>query len=182
MRHYWDGGIVDNTPLTDAIDSFSVGPDVNRLLVVMNLFPQSSRLPTSYFEVTERVDELRFGNRVHQDVRAAERVNMLASTIDELARLVPGELSADLANNVAKARAMKLVNAVELTLEASPGSDQDNDYAFRDFSREGIEILKPWAGLWRFRRCAPNSTSFDVARGRGRKQCSPRREPHESLE
>jgi NTE family protein len=141
-RRYWDGGIVDNTPLTDAIDSFSVGPNVNRLLVVMNLFPQSARLPTSYFEVTERVDELRFGNRVHQDVRAADRVNMLASTIDELAKLVPSELSAELANNVAKARAMKLVNIVELTLEASPGLDRDNDYAFRDFSREGIEIRK----------------------------------------
>ena len=139
---YWDGGIVDNTPLTDAIDSFSLGHDINRLLVVMNLFPQTSRLPTSYFEVAERVDELRFGNRVHQDVRTAERVNMLASTIDELAKLVPGELSPELANNVAKARAMKLVNSVELTLEASPDLDQDDDYAFRDFSREGIEIRK----------------------------------------
>jgi NTE family protein len=138
-RRYWDGGIVDNTPLTDAIDAFSLGADVNRMLVVMNLFPQSSRLPTSYFEVNERVDELRFGNRVHQDVRAAERVNMLASTIDELAKLVPGDLSAELANNVAKARAMKLVNTVELTLEASSGLEQDNDYGFRDFSREGIE-------------------------------------------
>ena len=93
----------------------------------------------SYFEVAERVDELRFGNRVH---RTAERVNMLASTIDELAKLVPGELSPELANNVVKARAMKLVNSVELTLEASPGLDQDDDYAFRDFSREGIEIRK----------------------------------------
>ena len=142
VRHYWDGGIVDNTPLTDAIDAFSLGPDVNRLLVVMNLFPQTARLPTSYFEVTERVDELRFGNRVHQDVRAAERINMLASTIDELAKLVPGSLPAELANNVARARAMKLVNTVELTLEAASGSDQDDDYAFRDFSREGIEMRK----------------------------------------
>lgn len=142
VRHYWDGGIVDNTPLTDAIDAFSLGPEVNRLLVVMNLFPQTARLPTSFFEVTERVDELRFGNRLHQDVRAAERVNMLASTIDELAKLVPGNLPSELANNVAKARAMKLVNTVELTLEAASGSDQEDDYAFRDFSREGIETRK----------------------------------------
>ena len=83
-----------------------------------------------------------FGNRVHQDVRAAERINMLASTIDELAKLVPGNLPAELANNVARARAMKLVNTVELTLEAASGSDQDDDYAFRDFSREGIEMRK----------------------------------------
>ena len=31
---------------------------------------------------------------------------------------------------------------VDLTLEAASGSDQDDDYAFRDFSREGIEMRK----------------------------------------
>jgi NTE family protein len=140
--HYWDGGIIDNTPLTDAIDAFSLGPDVNRILVVMNLFPQMSRLPASFFEVTERIDELRFGNRVHQDVRTADRVNMLVSAIDDLARLVPGELPAELATNVAKARAMKLVKTVELTLEPASKPEDADAYAFRDFSREGIEIRK----------------------------------------
>ena len=43
--HYWDGGIVDNTPLGDAIDAFSSDPGVTRLLVVMNLFPQTASLP-----------------------------------------------------------------------------------------------------------------------------------------
>jgi NTE family protein len=142
IRHYWDGGIIDNTPLTDAIDAFSLGPDINRILVVMNLFPQMSRLPQSFFEVTERVDELRFGNRVHQDVKAADRINMLATTIDELAKLVPGALAPDLATNVAKARAMKFVNTVELTLDPATKQDEGDAYAFRDFSREGIEIRK----------------------------------------
>ncbi len=75
-RHYWDGGIVDNTPLGDAIDAFSVGDDVKRILVVMNLFPQAARLPGSLLEVTERVDQLRFGNRLqsgHQDGEAGQR-------------------------------------------------------------------------------------------------------------
>ena len=142
VRHYWDGGIIDNTPLTDAIDAFSLGPDINRILVVMNLFPQMSRLPSSFFEVTERVDELRFGNCVHQDVRAADRINMLATTIDELAKLVPGVLAPDLATNVAKARAMKLVNTVELTLEPASRPEDADAYAFRDFSRDGIGIRK----------------------------------------
>ena len=136
-RHYWDGGIVDNTPLTDAIDAFSVDKDVRRLLVVMNLFPQAARLPTTLFEVTERVDGLRFGNRMHQDTKTADRINMLASTIDALAGLVPGELPPELALNVAKARAFKLVKTIEVTLE--PESESADEYGFRDFSREGIE-------------------------------------------
>jgi predicted acylesterase/phospholipase RssA len=78
-RRYWDGGIVDNTPLTDAIDAFSVDKDVRRLLVVMNLFPQAAPLPKTLFEVTERIDELRFGNRMHQDTKTADRINHAGS-------------------------------------------------------------------------------------------------------
>ena len=36
---YWDGGIVDNTPLGLAIDAFSTDPAVDRMLVVMNFYP-----------------------------------------------------------------------------------------------------------------------------------------------
>ena len=35
---YWDGGLVDNTPLGDAIEAFSSDGEAERLLVVMNLF------------------------------------------------------------------------------------------------------------------------------------------------
>src|SRR5919198_4664153 len=41
---YWDGGIVDNTPLSVAIDAFSNDPDAARMLVVINLYPLRARL------------------------------------------------------------------------------------------------------------------------------------------
>src|SRR6266498_2969111 len=49
---HWDGGLVDNTPLGLAIDAFSTDPDVDRMLVVMNLYPLRARLPA-------RLDEAR---------------------------------------------------------------------------------------------------------------------------
>jgi len=137
VRHYWDGGIVDNTPLGDAIDAFSPDKNVGRLLVVMNLFPATAKLPASLLEVTERVDQLRFGNRLRQDTKTADRVNDLITTIDKLAGLVPGKLPDDLAESVDRARALKLVKTVEINLEPKTGSN--DDYGFRDFSREGIE-------------------------------------------
>lgn len=138
LMHCWDGGIIDNTPLGDAIDAFAPEKDVYRLLVVMNLFPDAARLPTSLPEVTERVDQLRFGNRLHQDSKTADRINALVSTIDKLATLVPGELPADLAKKVDGARQYKLVKPIEIAL--LPGqSDPDEDYGFRDFSRAGVE-------------------------------------------
>ena len=39
MRNYWDGGLVDNTPLGDALEAFSDGDKVYRLLIVLNLYP-----------------------------------------------------------------------------------------------------------------------------------------------
>ena len=44
-RKYWDGGLVDNTPLGDAIDAFSDRPEVDRLLVVMNMYPLPGASP-----------------------------------------------------------------------------------------------------------------------------------------
>jgi NTE family protein len=140
VLHCWDGGIVDNTPLGDAIDAFASGNDVYRLLVVMNLFPDTARLPESLPEVTERVDQLRFGNRLKQDGENANRINKLVATIDELAKRVPGELPKTLADKVADARKYKLVTTIEIPLlpDAKP-SDPNEDYGFRDFSRAGVE-------------------------------------------
>ena len=53
--HYWDGGLVDNTPLGAAIDALDSNTNVGKLLVVMNLFPLQSNLPNNYTEVSQRV-------------------------------------------------------------------------------------------------------------------------------
>ncbi len=140
VRHYWDGGVVDNTPLGDAIDAFSTGAGIRRVLVVMNLFPETARLPRSFAEVNERADQLRFGNRLRQDSKNAHQINDLISTIERLATLVPGDLPGDLAEKVRSASAYKLVEPVEISLVSDKVSD--NEYGFRDFSRQGVEARR----------------------------------------
>jgi NTE family protein len=135
-HHYWDGGIVDNTPLGDAIDAFSSDPGVTRLLVVMNLFPQTASLPRSLTQVNERLDQLRFGNRLRQDASTARQMNALIATIQDLAALLPGPLPEELQKRVDKANAYKLVKLIGISLTADAVSDDPN--SFRDFSREGI--------------------------------------------
>ena len=143
LMHCWDGGIMDNTPLGAAIDAFSTDADVWRMLVIMNLFPVAARLPKSLPEVTERVDQLRFGNRVHQDGEMADRINALVSTVDKLAGLIAsinGDIPADLAERVKTARAYKLVKPVEIQLLPDANADPDDEaYGFRDYSRKGVE-------------------------------------------
>jgi NTE family protein len=136
VRHYWDGGIVDNTPLGDAIDAFSSDPGVARLLVVMNLFPQTASLPRSLTQVNERLDQLRFGNRLRQDSSTARQMNALIATIQDLSAFLSGPLPDDLQKRVDKANAYKLVKLIEISLTADAVTDDPN--SFRDFSRDGI--------------------------------------------
>ena len=93
LRPYWDGGLVDNTPLGDAIDAFSPGENVERVLVIMNLFPSEAVRPSSLLEVNERINQLRFGNRTQQDKKTAGRINELVATIEFACRAFAGGAS-----------------------------------------------------------------------------------------
>jgi len=133
-RHYWDGGVVDNTPLGDAIDAFSGHAGVTRLLIIMNLFPLAAKPPRSFAEVSDRVNQLRFGNRLRQDKSTADQFNELIDTIEAVARLVPGGLPAELQ---AKANKYKRVETLEISFSGDAGYEDQN--GFRDFSQDGVE-------------------------------------------
>ena len=146
---YWDGGLVDNTPLGDAIDAFSRDPDVKRVLVVMNLYPLRSRLPRNLADVYDRVHELMYGSRLRQDRRSAERVNRLVATIDELAKLVPDQsLSDQLRHDVERARLYKLITVVDVDMQdpgdgqPAPQSPLDDSEGLRDFSPRTVEFRR----------------------------------------
>jgi len=134
VHHYWDGSIVDNTPLGDVIDAFDGGRDVRRLIVIMNLFPAAAKLPTTFAEVIDRIDQLRFGNRLRQDKSTAEQFNALIAIVDALAQRLPHGLPAEYADAVNK---FKLVETVEIALTADMAFN--DPYGFRDFSRDGVE-------------------------------------------
>jgi predicted acylesterase/phospholipase RssA len=161
---YWDGGIVDNTPLGLAIDAFSADPAVDRMLVVMNLYPLRARLPRNLAAVEDRLHELSFGNRLRQDHDMARRINALVETIDELAaKVAPDERSDWLNARLDEAGRYKIIDAIvnidmqdpAATLVPSTQNPADDKDGMRDFSpntvrrrrRDGFkfaqDILRP---------------------------------------
>jgi predicted acylesterase/phospholipase RssA len=144
--NYWDGGLVDNAPLGDAIDAFSHGDDVYRILVVMDLYPLRARLPRRIADVEDRIHELSFGNRLRQDNANAERINELVATIGTLAALLPPDaITGDLADRVAAARAFKAIEIVDIdmqnpVIEGRPRMQDpsDDEFGLRDFSQETV--------------------------------------------
>ena len=89
---YWDGGIVDNTPLGDAIEAFSADGKAERLLVVMNLFRKDRQVPKNFLEVNDRLAraELRQPPAAGQRI-GARRINKLVRMIERSPRAVPDD-------------------------------------------------------------------------------------------
>lgn len=144
---YWDGGLVDNAPLGDAIDAFSSDPDVQRMLVVLNLYPLRASKPRSLADVEDRMHELSFGNHMRQDRRAAERINDLIETIEQLAERVPPEaIGPDLKLRIDRARRCKSIRIVDIDVQGvrEPGDapaaqhPTDGQFGLRDFSRDTV--------------------------------------------
>jgi NTE family protein len=138
-RNYWDGGLVDNTPLGDALEAFSDDDKVYRLLIVLNLYPVKGSLPKNLFDVADRVHELSFGNRLRQDSASASRINKLVRAVEGLKKIADSErLSRDteLQEDVKGALRYKIAKTVEIDLQR-PGAgqaSQDNESGLRDFS------------------------------------------------
>ncbi len=142
---YWDGGIVDNTPLGDAMEAFSDDDKVYRLLVVMNLYPLTARKPGNLLDVTDRVHELSYGNRLRQDRAAAKRINKLARTINLLAtalRAANVPLSPELQTCLGDASQFKIAKIVDIDFQSAPGgreADVNDAEGLRDFSPETVD-------------------------------------------
>jgi NTE family protein len=132
-HYYWDGGLIDNTPLGAAIDKLDSDPNAEKLLVVMNLFPLESRPPRSYAEVNERIDQLRFGNRLRQDASVARQFNKLLRAIKENIPDLPPNLQKILKD-------YKIVDPVEISLGEK--ESLADPYGFRDFSQQGIQARR----------------------------------------
>jgi NTE family protein len=148
VQDFWDGGIIDNTPLGDAIDAFSTSGDADRILIVMNLFRKERAPPKNMIEVNDRLEELRYGNRLRQDRQNAHNINELLQTIEELATLIPeGAMDQQLEARVFGASRFKVLDAITdidladpvLMKEGGLSPDSDKSGSFRDFSAAGIE-------------------------------------------
>ncbi|MBR0778360.1 patatin-like phospholipase family protein [Bradyrhizobium diazoefficiens] len=147
-KKFWDGGIVDNTPLGDAIEAFSGAADVDRILVVMNLFRNKRAAPKNMIEVNDRLSELRYGNRLRQDGANAAVINELLQTIEALSAAVPeAARTPDLDRQVTRAQRFKTLGAITnidladsgLVKAAGLSEEGEDSGAFRDFSASGIE-------------------------------------------
>jgi NADPH-dependent 2,4-dienoyl-CoA reductase/sulfur reductase-like enzyme/predicted acylesterase/phospholipase RssA len=78
-RHYWDGGIISNSPLELLLER--AGTARKRIFIV-DLFPETGALPTSLMEVLGRRDEIVFAERIRRDSQEQTLVRDFRKLVD----------------------------------------------------------------------------------------------------
>ncbi|MGF6274853.1 NADPH-dependent 2,4-dienoyl-CoA reductase/sulfur reductase-like enzyme/predicted acylesterase/phospholipase RssA [Massilia sp. UYP11] len=81
-KHYWDGGIISNSPLELLLEHSGTA---RKRIFIVDLYPETGALPTNLMEVLGRRDEIVFAERIRRD--SAEQ-----SLVRDFRKLVEGIL------------------------------------------------------------------------------------------
>jgi len=133
-EHYWDGGLVSNTPLQWVVDS---QPRLDTLAFQVDLWSARGELPRSFAEVSTRQKEIQYSSRTRASTDSFKRIQRLRRVTADLLDKLPEELrrspEAALLRNVAD---RKVYNIVHLIYRAKSYEGPAKDY---EFSRRSME-------------------------------------------
>jgi NTE family protein len=127
-EHYWDGGVVSNTPLEYLLESV---PRSDTLVFQVDLWSARGIVPRNLLDVMERQKDIQYSSRTRlgtDAVAARQRLrNALGMLLDEVPQkhLRP-ELVADLQPWLCD----RVFNIIHLIYRAKPYEEQFKDYAF----------------------------------------------------
>lgn len=134
-EHYWDGGLVSNTPLQHVLDE--QGPDAQAMVAFqIDLWRARGPLPRNVYEVQERIKDIQYSSRTRAgtdhvaELRRWQQV--LAKVLPKLpAELRESDLWCQLAEQMgAQAGAPAPVSVVHLIYQDKDWESQAKDYEF----------------------------------------------------
>lgn len=92
-KSYWDGAIVSNTPLRPAVNRLELmgegDPDVERELVLVELFSQGGKVPNSLPEVFSRMTQMLFASKVRFDEKQYDNYKAFIELISQIDAELP---------------------------------------------------------------------------------------------
>lgn len=134
-RHYWDGGIISNSPLEHVLNK--CGAD-NKQVFIVNLFPGERPLPTNLAEVLSRRDEINYGERIRNDGHVRELVQDFKALVDEIMTAVDPDVAARLQQRPRYVHLMGRGTTTSITHIVRDGSTKEPLAAHYDFSIPAI--------------------------------------------
>ena len=133
-EHYWDGGLVSNTPLQWVVDS---DPHLDTLAFQVDLWNARGELPRTLAEVATRQKEIQYSSRTRAGTDHFKHVRRLRRAMADLFEKLPADLQ-----NGPEAQLLrpvgdhKVYNIVHLIYRARNYEGHSKDY---DFSRASMQ-------------------------------------------
>ena len=90
--HYWDGGLVSNSPLSYVFD---VSPQLNGLIVQVDLFSAVGELPKNLDEVLERAKDIQYSSKTRFNTKQIRELEGFRLAVGRLLRKPPAALRDD---------------------------------------------------------------------------------------
>jgi len=127
-EHYWDGGLVSNTPLEYVLESV---PRRDTLVLQVDLWSARGPLPRNVLDVMEREKDIQFSSRTRQGTDQVAARQRLRNALGLLLERVPDRsLPAALRHDLEPWLCDRVFNIVHLIYRAKSYEEQYKDYAF----------------------------------------------------
>jgi NTE family protein len=133
-EHYWDGGLVSNTPLEWVID---YGHEQDTLAFQVDLWSARGPVPRNIAEVITRQKEIQYSSRTRAGTDHFKRVQRIRRAIDALLRELPEEFAHNEEVQILETVASrKVYNVVQLIYRARNYEGHSKDYEFSRLSMQ----------------------------------------------
>jgi NTE family protein len=133
-EHYWDGGIVSNTPLQWVLES---EPQRDTLAFQVDLWSARGDLPRTIAEVTTRQKEIQYSSRTRANSDRFKQEQRLRGALANLLDQLPDDLQNSAAVGLLKgAASSKVYNLIQLVYRSKQYEGASKDY---DFSRLSMQ-------------------------------------------
>jgi NTE family protein len=140
--HYWDGGIVSNSPLWYVLDD---SPQISALIAQVDLFSARGELPVNLDQVLERAKDIQYSSKTRANTTRVAEMEEFRHALGRLMKKLPPKLrnDPDVRRLSPICTARREITILHLINRRSPDSTSAKDY---EFSRATMERL--WeAGL-----------------------------------
>jgi NTE family protein len=133
-EHYWDGGLVSNTPLNWVLES---EPRRDMLAFQVDLWSARGTLPRSMGEVMTRQKEIQYSSRTRANSDSFKYTQKLRRALSSLLEKLPEELKdSKEAAALRPAASHKVYNLIQLIYRSKHYEGDSKDY---EFSRPSME-------------------------------------------
>jgi NTE family protein len=133
-EHYWDGGLVSNTPLQWVLES---EPRQDTLAFQVDLWSARGAFPRNMAEVTSRQKEIQYSSRTRANTDRFKYTQRIRNALSNLLEKLPNDLKDSPELRVLSPIAQhKVYNLVQLIYRSKKYEGDSKDY---EFSRQSME-------------------------------------------